>query len=211
MAKDYSVDLQKLFLEMMLQNPESFVRVQNIFNPDNFDRSLKAAAKFFKEHVAEYSTLPTAEQVKAVSEVELRPIPDMIENHYDWFMSEFENFTKRKELERAILQSADLIEKGEYDPVEKLIKDAVQISLTKDLGTDYFADPRTRLLKIKSSNGQVSTGWPTLDKRLFGGMNRGELNIFAGGSGCVVYDTPVTVIEVINVYQTRNQSGDFIS
>jgi replicative DNA helicase len=29
----------------------------------------------------------------------------------------------------------------------------------------------------------VSTGWPTLDKRLFGGMNRGELNIFAGGSG----------------------------
>jgi len=67
--------------------------------------------------------------------------------------------------------------------VEKLIKDAVQISLTKDMGTDYFDDPRTRLMAIKSNNGQVSTGWPTLDKRLFGGMNRGELNIFAGGSG----------------------------
>ena len=67
--------------------------------------------------------------------------------------------------------------------VEKLIKDAVQISLTKDMGTDYFADPRARLLEIKSNNGQVTTGWPTLDKRLFGGMNRGELNIFAGGSG----------------------------
>jgi replicative DNA helicase len=38
-------------------------------------------------------------------------------------------------------------------------------------------------MKIKDNNGQVSTGWPTLDKRLFGGMNRGELNIFAGGSG----------------------------
>jgi replicative DNA helicase len=98
-------------------------------------------------------------------------------------MTEFEQFTKRQELERAILLSADLIEKGDFDPVEKLIKDAVQISLTKDLGTDYFADPRTRLMKIKNNNGQVSTGWPTLDRRLFGGMNRGELNIFAGGSG----------------------------
>jgi archaellum biogenesis ATPase FlaH len=76
-----------------------------------------------------------------------------------------------------------LLEKGEYDPVEKLIKDAVQISLTKDMGTDYFEDPRARLLAIKDNNGQVTTGWPTLDKRLFGGMNRGELNIFAGGSG----------------------------
>jgi archaellum biogenesis ATPase FlaH len=51
------------------------------------------------------------------------------------------------------------------------------------MGTDYFLDPRARLMAIKSNNGQVSTGWPTLDKRLFGGMNRGELNIFAGGSG----------------------------
>jgi archaellum biogenesis ATPase FlaH len=98
-------------------------------------------------------------------------------------MQEFEGFTRRNELERAILKSADLLEKGDYDPVEKLIKDAVQISLTKDMGTDYFLDPRARLLAIKSNNGQVSTGWPTLDKRLFGGMNRGELNIFAGGSG----------------------------
>ena len=98
-------------------------------------------------------------------------------------MTEFEGFTKRNELERAILKAADMLEKGEYDPVEKLIKDAVQISLTKDMGTDYFFDPRARLMAIKSNNGQVSTGWPTLDKRLFGGMNRGELNIFAGGSG----------------------------
>lgn len=183
MTQNYSVDLQKLFLEMILQNTESYVRIQNIFNPDNFDRSLKSTAEFIKTHVEQYAAMPKAEQVAAITQVELRPIPDLGANHYDWFMTEFESFTKRQELERAILKSADLIEKGDYDPVEKLIKDAVQISLTRDMGTDYFADPRQRLLKIKSNNGQVSTGWPTMDKRLFGGMNRGELNIFAGGSG----------------------------
>jgi len=183
MNKEYSVQLQTLFLEMMLQNSESYVRVQNIYNPENFDRSLKATAKFIKEHVDQYKSMPTAQQVKAVTSIELQPVPDLADNHYDWFMSEFEAFTKKYELERAVLKAADMIEKGEFDPIEKLIKDAVQISLTKDMGTDYFADPRTRLMKIKSANGQVSTGWPTLDKRLFGGMNRGELNIFAGGSG----------------------------
>ena len=183
MNKEYSTDLQRLFLEMMMQDAQSYVRVQNIYNPENFDRSLRDAARFIQSHTADHKTMPTLEQIRAATGTELRPVPDMIEGHYDWFLSEFEGFSKRQELERAILQAADMIEKGEYDPVEKLIKDAVQISLTKDMGTDYFEDPRARLMKIKDNNGQVSTGWPTLDKRLFGGMNRGELNIFAGGSG----------------------------
>jgi archaellum biogenesis ATPase FlaH len=183
MSKEYSLELQKLFLEMMLQDAQSYVRVQNIYNPENFDRSLREVAKFIKTHTDDHKAMPTHEQVKAVTSVDLKRVPDLTEDHYSWFMAEFEGFTRRNELERAILKSADLLEKGDYDPVEKLIKDAVQISLTKDMGTDYFLDPRARLLAIKSNNGQVSTGWPTLDKRLFGGMNRGELNIFAGGSG----------------------------
>jgi archaellum biogenesis ATPase FlaH len=183
MTKEYSPELQKLFLEMMLQDAQSYVRVQNIYNPENFDRSLREVAKFIKSHTDDHKAMPTHEQVRAVTGVDLKHVPDLTEDHYSWFMAEFEGFTRRNELERAILKSADLLEKGDYDPVEKLIKDAVQISLTKDMGTDYFLDPRARLMAIKSNNGQVSTGWPTLDKRLFGGMNRGELNIFAGGSG----------------------------
>jgi len=105
------------------------------------------------------------------------------ENHYDWLLQEFETFSRHKALESAILKSADYLEKGEYGPVEDMIKRAVQIGLQKDLGTDYFANPKERLAAIKDKNGQVSTGWPALDKKLFGGFNRGELNIFAGGSG----------------------------
>ena len=183
MTKEYTTELQRLFLEMMLQDAQSYVRVQNIYNPENFDRSLREVAKFIKTHTDDHKAMPTNEQVRAVTGVELKHVPDLTEDHYSWFMAEFEGFTKRNELERAILKAADMLEKGDYDPVEKLIKDAVQISLTKDLGTEYFEDPRARLMAIKANNGQVSTGWPTLDKRLFGGMNRGELNIFAGGSG----------------------------
>jgi archaellum biogenesis ATPase FlaH len=168
---------------MMLNDAESYVRVQNIFNSENFDKSLREPAKFIEKHTAEYSTMPTAEQINAATGSKLKPVKELTEGHYEWFMSEFEAFTRRQELERAILKSADLLEKGTYDPVEKLIKDAVQISLTKDLGIEYWEDPRARLMKLKDGNGQISTGWPALDKKLFGGFNRGELNIFAGGSG----------------------------
>ena len=127
--------------------------------------------------------MPTADQINAATGSKLKPVKEVTDGHYEWFMAEFEAFTRRQELERAILKSADLLEKGTYDPVEKLIKDAVQISLTKDLGIEYWEDPRARLMALKDGNGQVSTGWPALDKKLFGGFNRGELNIFAGGSG----------------------------
>ena len=183
MIKEYTPDLQKLFIEMMLQDAQSYVRVQNIYNPENFDRSLREVARFIKEHTDNHKTMPTAAQVKAVTGTELKHVPDLNESHYDWFMTEFEGFTKRQELERAILKAADMLEKGDYNPVEKLIKDAVQISLTKDMGTDYFHDPKARIEKYYNSGGQVSTGWPQLDKLLYGGFSRGELNIFAGGSG----------------------------
>ncbi len=183
MTKDYNADIQKLFLEMMLQDATMYVRVQNIYNPENFDRSLRAVAEFVKEHSDSFKALPTREQIQATTGVALREVPDMQDGHQEWFMTEFESFSRRQELERAILKAADMIEKGEYDPVEKLIKDAVHISLTKDMGTDYFSDPKARIDRYFNSGGQVSTGWPQLDKLLYGGFSRGELNIFAGGSG----------------------------
>jgi archaellum biogenesis ATPase FlaH len=183
MESKYSVDLQKLFLEIMLADAQSFVRVQNIYDPVNFDKSLRSAAVFIQDYSKNYNSLPTIDQVKASSGVGLQKIDAVEDSMINWFMDEFESFTRHETLLRVILKSADLIEKGEYDPIEKLVKDAVQISLTRDLGTDYFDDPRSRLMKLKSNNGQMSTGWPTLDSKLYGGFNRGELEIFAGGSG----------------------------
>ena len=167
----------------MVTNSELYTRVMNIMNPDNFDKSLRPVATFIKEHSDKYNVVPDPTQLSAATGVSIEPIEEMIDGHNEWFLDEFEAFTRRQELERAILKSADLLEKGEYDPVEKLIKDAVQISLQRDMGMDYFADPRGRLMQLKSNNGQNSTGWPSMDRKLYGGFNRGELQIFAGGSG----------------------------
>jgi len=180
---DYNYDIQKLYIEMFLADAESFVRCQNIFDPENFDRKLKESAEYLKAYVEKYRVMPELRIINAEMGINFGDATDVPKDNYEWLLDEFEKFSRHKALERAILKSADLLEKGEYGPVEAMIKAAVQISLAKDMGTDYFLNPRDRLLMLKDNNGQISTGWKDMDQKLYGGFNRGELNIFAGGSG----------------------------
>lgn len=193
---------------MMLTNAELYTRVMNIMNSENFDKTLRPVAEMFKSHTDKYNVLPDPVQIKAMTGIEVQPVPGMNTGHDEWFLDAFEAFTKRQELERAILKAADMLEKGDYDPVEKLIKDAVQISLQKDMGTDYFADPSARINKYFNAGGQVSTGWPQMDKILYGGMSRGELNIFAGGSGS---GKSLVMMNLALNWLSKGMSGVYIS
>ena len=96
---------------MMLQDAESFVRCQAVFDPDSFDRRLKVAAEFLTNYVTEHNTLPTRDMVNAAAELhgenKMRDPGDLNESHYDWLLAEFETFSKHKALEAAILKSAD--------------------------------------------------------------------------------------------------------
>ena len=183
MATVYTDDLQKLFLEFMVTDPELFVRVRNIIRPEYFSKKYVETASMFVEYTEKYKSLPTVDQVKAKCELDLKLVPDIDDAQKDWFLDEFETFCRHKALEKAIIESADMLEKGDYGPVEEKIKNAVRVGLTKDLGTDYFENPKARLLSLKDNNGTISTGWKALDKKLYGGFNKGELNIFAGSSG----------------------------
>ncbi len=180
---DYGYDIQKVYLEMMLADSATFARCQSIFDHTLFDRRLQKAAEYMNEYVKEHSVMPTADIINAACGSDFKPALELRDEHYDWLLSDFETFIRHKGLERAILESADMLENGEYGTVEDKIKKAVQVGLNKDMGTDYWADPRSRLMKIKDKNGQISTGWKAIDDKLFGGMNRGELNIFCAGSG----------------------------
>ena len=181
-VKEYSLDLQKLFVQFMITDPELYSRVRSIIRPEYFDRGIRKVVDILISHTEEYSTIPTTDIIKAQAGQEIEKV-DNIEQHVDWFIDEFETFCRHKAIERAIIESADLLETGKYGEVETRIKSAVQIGLARSLGTDYFEDPRARLEKLKDNNGQISTGWKILDDKLYGGINRGEITIFAGGSG----------------------------
>ena len=183
MATDYNVEMQKLFVEFLAQDQDLFVRVNGILDAEYFDRTLRKSVDFIRNHANEYGALPTLQQITATTGTELSGIPNVDDRHKKWFIDEFEQFCKHKALESAILKSTDLLEKSEYGAVEKLVKDAVQLGLAKHMGTNYWDDPAGRIERVRNSRGGTSTGWKDIDQKLYGGFNRGELNIFAAASG----------------------------
>ena len=107
---NYNAEMQKLYLEMFLSDAETFIRCQNIFNPENFDKRYQDSAAFVTKYVDDYKVMPEVSIVNATcgSDFEAVILP---KENYDWLMDEFENFSRHKSLERAILQSADMLEK----------------------------------------------------------------------------------------------------
>ena len=181
--KDYGEDIQELFLRFLVTDPDVFVRVNNIVEPYMFNRKYREAVEFLKEHANKYASIPTLEQLEAVNGIELKPVEDVHDSHMSWFMDEFETFCRHKALEKAILDSTDLLEQKDYGSVEALIKEASGVGLVSDFGLDYYENPKERLQWIKDQAGAISTGWKNFDQKLYGGLNRGELTVFAGGSG----------------------------
>jgi hypothetical protein len=183
MTQDYSVDLQKLFIEFMVADQDLFVRCNGITDSDFFDRQLRPTIRFIKEHSDTYASVPTITQIKAKTGLELEGISDTTKDHREWFLDEYETFCRHKALEKAILASAEKLEKKEYGAVEHLIKEAVSIGLPKKIGLDYWKNPYERLKDIQNNKPAISTGWKAIDTILYGGFERGTLNIFAAPSG----------------------------
>jgi archaellum biogenesis ATPase FlaH len=180
---EYNKQLQELFVKFLASDTELFTRCQSITRKEFFDNHLQEIVEFLDEHVSVYQVLPTREQLIGIYDFDWHDILDAKEQHKKWFIEEYEKFCRHKALALAILESTDLLQEDKYGEVERIIKEAVQLGLPKNMGTQYFEDPRSRLEKIKDNNGTTSTGWQSFDRVLYGGFNRGELNIFAGGSG----------------------------
>lgn len=181
---DYTKDIEDLFINFMVSKPDLFVRCKGILKSNYFDdKQNRDTIAFVENYSTDFTNIPSLEQIKAVTGKDIYLMQVEAEKHDQWFLREFERFCRHKALKDAILASPDLLDKGRYGEVEATIKAAVQIALVKDLGTDYYANPKERLEAIRQGKGQVSTGWKTVDDKLYGGLNRGEITIFAGQSG----------------------------
>lgn len=196
--KEYTRDIEDLFVKFLVSDPQLYVTCKPILNHDHFvDSQNRKAIEFINKHTDQYTTMPTVEQIKAMTGKTVEIINDITDNHQRWFLDEFESFARHKALETVILESVNLLENKRYGEVESKVKAAVQLGLVKDLGTDYFHDPKQRLEMVKNRGNMVSTGWRDIDAKLYGGIEKGGLTIFAGQ--CVTKDTKVRVMKLPDI------------
>lgn len=184
MDEKYSKEMEHLFLKYLITYPDLFVRCRIIMSADFFaDIENHDIADFLMTYTNEYGDLPSREQILASTGFALEKLTEITKNGDQWFLDKFEEFCRHKALEIAILNSIDLLKDSKYGEVESRIKAAVQIGLVSDLGTDYFHKPDARLRAMLEDNPAMSTGWETVDEKLYGGLNRGDITVFCGQPG----------------------------
>jgi hypothetical protein len=195
---EYSDILEKYFLEGLVANPETFVRCRTILRSKYWRAPYSKAADYILTYTDKNNSLPPVEEIKAKTGITLEPVK-LTSQQSENFLEEVEMFCRHKAMEQLIYDGPDMIVSGSYAEIEQRARENMLITLQKNLGTDYFENPAERLKRMMERKQTVSTGWSDLDEKLYGGFNRGELNFFVGGPGCVVGSTKIRVVRVLNI------------
>lgn len=178
----YDIEYQKTLINFMISDKESFSRVQNIVKDVYFEDALGPVVRCIMDYASEYKDVPNVQQIKAMTLFEAEIIPDA-GRRIAWFLDAIEGFCRYRALEECILEGYQMIQRGEAGDIERRLKDALTISLMSDLGSNVFEDVKGKLERLKDKSNYVTTGWKTIDDKLYGGFTRGSLNVFCGGSG----------------------------
>jgi archaellum biogenesis ATPase FlaH len=173
---------QTLLIEYLVSSTDTFALCSGIVDPNYFDPELRNSVTFIKDYYENYNATPDPDQIKAETGVVLS-LRDVKRDQIDYCATEIEQFCKRRAIEKAIINAPKLIQAGEYGDVEEIIKDAITISLHRDLGLSLFDNPYDVLMRLKNEDSTVTTGWQGLDDVLGGGMRRKEMILFSANSG----------------------------
>lgn len=192
-----------------MRDQETFIRVNPILSSKFFEPRLQGAVKFIQNYFNEYKGLPTAQQIQAECSVTMSTdATPLTVQERKYAETELESFCKAKAMESAVLASVPLIQEGKYGDIEKLIRDAVTLSLQRNLGTDYFEDPEARLNSLKNNNQMHPTKLKKLDEALGGGLNRKEMIVFAAPSGV---GKSITMLNIAFNLMSQGLNGIYIT
>lgn len=173
---------QKLLIEYLISSKDVFAICQAIIEPGYFVPEFRNAVTFIKKYYTTYNTTPEPAQIKAETGVELVQ-RDIQRDQIEYTTAEIEKFCKESAFESAILSAPKLKQEGKMEEVQTRVRDALMISLNRNLGLRYFDDPNQRLQRMLHEDPVHTTGWKEVDDLIGGGIARRELLLLSANSG----------------------------
>ena len=146
------------------------------------------------EYFQEYKDAPTMEVLKVkLDELDDNLLGETIKSHLKDVYKQFEatdlefiksktlDFCKNQALKKAIVESVELLQVGEFDEIKVKIDNAMKAGVEKDLGHDYNNEIEIRYQE--SVRNPVTTGWEVIDDLADGGLGKGELGVMVAPAG----------------------------
>lgn len=193
----YQLSLVKLIIE----DRKFGETIVEVLEPDYFDNTgLKFIVQNIKEHfelynriLPKYNTLKEKIIAESISDTNKRANLDMLTNVQEHVLEQGSipqtqdkalKFCKQQVVKKAIKKIEEIIKKGDfeqYNTIEKIIQDALQVGATDHDVQDIFDNIS---LALEADNRKpIPTGIKGIDGLLDGGLAKGELGVVLAPTG----------------------------
>lgn len=190
----YGKPFQVKVLGSLLTDKAFLLNVRDTIQEDYFDADahkwiLKNIIQYFdKYHTVITMDVLKIELVKIDNEVLKTAIKEELRNSYqasqqdlEYVQEEFTTFCKNQKLKQALMDSADLLNAGDYDAIRGMIETALKAGMDKNIGHEYLKDIESRYRE--NYRPTVPTPWRVLNEGFQGGFGPGDLGIIFGNPG----------------------------
>ena len=190
----YGTGFQIKVISALLTRKEFLVNIHDLLTDEYFsNQGHKWIIKQILDYYYKYHTTPSMEVLKVelkklTNEVLQVSIKEQLKEAYtssdddlEYVENEFANFCRNQQLKRALLNSVDLLNAGDYDSIRLLVNNALKAGQDKNLGHEYNKDTESRYREDNRSF--VPTPWEHLNVLLQGGLGGGDLGIIFGNPG----------------------------
>jgi replicative DNA helicase len=192
--QQYGKGFQLKVLGSLLTDKGFLINVRDVLHVQYFDADShkwiigQIIDYFDKYHTCVTMDVLRVELQKVENEVlqvalkeELRNSYEATQDDLEYVQEEFTTFCKNQEMKSAILNSADLLKKGDFDGIRSNIENAMKAGMDKNIGHEYNKDIETRYRV--DYRPTIPTPWPVLNEGIQGGFGPGDLGIVFGSPG----------------------------
>lgn len=190
----YGKPFQVKVLGSLLTDKGFLLTVRDTLQEEYFDADahkwiLKEIVNYFdKYHTTITMDVLKIELVKIENDVLKTAIREELRNSYEasqqdleYVQEEFTTFCKNQKLKQALMDSADLLNQGDYDSIRGMIEQALKAGMDKNIGHEYLKDVESRYRE--DYRPTIPTPWKVMNENFQGGMGPGDLGIVFGNPG----------------------------
>lgn len=190
----YGTSFQIKVISSLLTHPKFLLNIHDVLSEEFFNNSahkwiIQQILKYYdKYHTSLSMEVLKVELQKVKNEVLVISIKEQLQKAYkaseddlNYVQEEFSDFCKNQQLTKALMNSVDLIQGGDYDSIRILINNALKAGQDKNLGHEYNKDIEARYRK--DSRITVPTPWPDVNRLLQGGLGNGDFGVIFGSPG----------------------------